>query len=157
MKIRSNFVSNSSSSSFIVCKDLNDKGIRCLKLSRAQKEKINASTLYDETVNIYPEKDYWITEFIYDRDDKKWDIIENNGEYLIYSEGQMCGEPYAEEYFNEYPIDGDVSVFIRKEHDEAKQMSFNKFAKKFKENFGSSEVLVEYTNDNKIILTVIPE
>lgn len=157
MKFRSNFVSNSSSSSFIVCKDLNDKGIRCLKLSRAQKEKINGSKIYDETIELDLNKDFWITEFIYDGDNKKWDIIENNGEYLIYSEGQMSGEPYTEEYFNEYPIDGDTSVFIRKEHDEVKQMSFNKFAKTFKENFGSSEVLVEYTNENKIILTVIPE
>lgn len=157
MKIRSNYVSNSSSSSFIVTKDLSDLGISCLKLTRAQKEKINGSVCYDEKVIIYPDKDYWITEFINDGDDRKWDIIEKGGEHIIYSEGQMCGEPYDDRFYNEYPIDGDVSVFIRKEHDEAKQMSFNKFAKKFKENFGSSEVLVEYTNDNKIILTVIPE
>ena len=156
MKIRSNYVSNSSSSSFIITKDLTDKGICCLKLTTAQKERLNGSKIYDETISLDPNKDFWLTEFIYDGDDRKWDVIENGGEHIIYSEGQMCGEPYEESDFNEYQINGDISVYIRKEHDEIKQMKFTEFAKEFKKLYGSDvEVLVEYTDDDKIILKQI--
>lgn len=152
MKIRSNYVSNSSSSSFIVTKDLTNEGIACLKLTQAQKEKINGSTIYDKTIGLDLNKDFWLTQFISDCNDRKFDIIESV-EHILYSEGDLGEECRNDTYYNEYQIDGDTSVYILKEHDEIKQIKFKEFVKNFKEQFGKdADVLVEYTEDGKIVL-----
>lgn len=152
MKIRSNYVSNSSSSSFIVTKDLTNEGIACLKLTQAQKEKINGSTIYDKTIGLDLNKDFWLTQFISDCNDRKFDIIES-AEHILYSEGDLGEECRDDTYYNEYQIDGDISVYILKEHDEIKQIKFKEFVKNFKEQFGKdADVLVEYTKDGKIVL-----
>ena len=157
MKIRSNYVSNSSSTSFIVTEDLTSKGIACLKLSKAQMELLNGNldAEYGGKVFFDTNKDFWLTEFVSDCDDKKWDIV-TSVEHRSYESGQMCGEPYTDdEVYNEYQIDGDRSVYLRKEHDLAKQMSFNKFAKEFKRAYFNSDVIVQYKQNGEILLKVV--
>ena len=104
MKIRICYVSNSSSASFLVSEDLTSKGIACLKLTQAQKEMLNGSLIQDGEVKvgINLTKDLYLTEFVSDCDDKKWDIIESV-EHMVYENGQMCGEPYSDDdVYNEY-------------------------------------------------------
>ena len=149
MKIRLNFVSNSSSTSFLVSEDLTSKGITCLKLTRAQKELLNGSLINgkSEKIGINLDKDLYLTEFVSDYDDRKWDIV-TSVEHIPYESGQMCGEPYTDdEVYNEYQIDGDRSVYLRKEHDEAKQMPFSEFVKEFRHTYneqGDMNVIVKY-------------
>ena len=144
MKIRSCYVSNSSSSSFIVTKDLSDKGITCLKLSKEQIELINGSSIeYDDSkkFELDPSKDYWLTEFIYDIDDEASEELMEDPNRIVYSSGQMSMEPYDLESFNKYDIDGEVSIYIRKEHDVAKQMTFAEFIKNFLDENGNSALV----------------
>ena len=157
MKIRNGYVSNSSSSSFLVSEDLTSKGIACLKLTRAQKELLNGALIQggETRIGVDVNKDLYLTEFVSDCDDRKWDIV-TSVEHMLYESGQICGEPYAEEYFNEYQIDGDTSVYLRKEHDEAVQMEFGKFVKEFKKTYDiKTNVIVKYKEDNCIILKIV--
>ena len=155
MKVRLNYVSNSSSTSFLVSEDLTSKGIACIKLTRAQKELLNGSLINDkeERIGINIDKDLYLTEFVSDCDDEKWDIV-TSVERIPYESGALGGEPYSEEYYNEYQIDGDRSVYIRKEHDEAKQMKFSKFAREFKKAYSDIDVIVKY-DEKGIHLTLV--
>lgn len=161
MKIRICYVSNSSSASFLVSEDLTSKGIACLKLTQAQKEMLNGSLIQDGEikVGINLTKDLYLTEFVSDCDDKKWDIIESV-EHMVYENGQMCGEPYSDDdVYNEYQIDEDRSVYLRKEHDEAKQMPFSEFVKEFRHTYneqGDMNVIVKY-EENGIHLTFVKD
>lgn len=66
MKIRCNFVSNSSSSSFIVNFNINKifDDVRCIELTEEQKNKISQ----DDGI-IFSEDHYWLTSAISDGDD----------------------------------------------------------------------------------------
>lgn len=151
MKIRKGFVSNSSSSSFIVAKDLTDKGVSCLKLSQAQKELINGSVLYDEKIWLDVNKDFYLTEFIGDDEEKNEAI--NSVEHFMYQEGQLCGEPREESYYNEYRV-GYSSVYLLKNHDVAKQMTFNQFVNKYRKSDLPKEVIVKYEDDGVKLMYV---
>lgn len=152
MKIRSGYVSNSSSSSFLVTEDLTDKGITCLKLSQIQKERINGSTIYDEKINISTDKDIYLTEFIGDCHEDKYEVIEGV-EHILYQEGDLGESPRCEEYCNEYRM-GDTSVYLLKEHDNARQMLFSQFAKEYKKMQMPYEVIVRYEKDGVKLLYV---
>ena len=158
MKIRIGYVSNSSSASFLVLEDLTSKGIACLKLTQAQKELINGSKLSDGSDSRFGldlKRDIYLTQYVSEWDEKKCDIIESI-EHLKYENGQMCETPYVEEAFNEYQIDGDTSVYLRKEHDAAVQMEFGKFVKEFKKIYDiKTNVIVKYKEDNCIILKMV--
>lgn len=145
MKIRSNYVSNSSSSSFIVSEDLSSRGVACIKLSLEQKKLINGSIVNEKEFKLdnFNKKDYYLTQFISDCCEKELDEI-NKVKVCYYSGGELSERPYLNQFYNEYKINGDISVFLLKEHDEAKQMTFNKFAKDFKTKFGNVDVLVKY-------------
>ena len=150
MKIRSNYVSNSSSSSYIVDKDLSDKGIACLKLTKAQKELLNGSKIYDETIVIPDtDKDIYLTEFICECENKYEYIQKCN--HIFYQEGELNGTPRDEDYYNEYTMDYGRSVYILKEHDVAKQMSFNKFVTEYKRSDLPKEVIVEIKNNFELL------
>lgn len=154
MKIRNGFVSNSSSSSFIVTKDLNDSGISCLKLNKKQLELMKGYKLWTEDKEAFEPKenqDYYLTEYLSDCD-KRWEKLKDMKDAFEYSCGGHGG-PYDENQFNEYNCNFG-SVYLRKEHDEAKQMNFNKFVKKFKEDYGNIDVIVKYENDSIVLIPV---
>ena len=145
MKKRKTYVSNSSSCSFIVTTDLTDKGITCLKLTNEQKKLINQYPTSDDKFTITDfSKDYYITQFINDCKDEKYDLLDSV-EHHYYAEGQLCEEPYTDEFFNEYNSDFGKSVYIKKEHDEAEEMTFKKMVQMFKKMDYTGNVLVKYT------------
>lgn len=153
MKIRSSYVSNSSSSSFIVKKDLSDMGISCIKLNAEQLKRMDGMKDWDDNVFIYDEnKEYWLTELISDGYDDKYDIAKENMVFH-YDEGGH-GEPYAEEYYNEYDT-GFKSVWLRKEHDNAKEMTLDKLVNTIKQDHGNCKVLVEYEGGKEIKLRIL--
>ena len=158
MKIRSGFVSNSSSSSFIVTEDLSKKmGISCLELNSEQIELLTGYRMWEDDVETFnPEtgKKYYLTEFVSDSRDEWGTIKHDIGYSFEYQSGGHWG-PYDEENYNEYPIGGN-SVWLRKEHDVAKQMTFGNFINDFLENYGNREVIVKYEGDG-IKLTIIGE
>ena len=155
MKVRCGYVSNSSSSSFIVKEDVSKKGVSCIKLSEEQLELLDGYKMWEDDEDVFhPEKnqDYYLTEYISDCDDKYTDIKNDSGYSFEYSSGGHWG-PYDEDEFNEYST-GFTSVWLYKFHDTAKQMSLNKFVKKFKEDYAGCDVIVKHDKD-KIILTIV--
>ena len=141
-----NYVSNSSSSSFIVTKDLTLKGINCLKLSEEQKKLIDGYKNYDEQISINPEQDYWLTQFISDCSSLYDNIHDVN--HVYYQEGQLNETPRNEDFYNEYQIsEFGESVFLLKQHDVAKQMSLSKFVTEYKKTELPRQFLVKYEDD----------
>ena len=95
MLVRNGWVSNSSSSSFIVNKDLSDRGIKCWKIPRDwYSEFKNYANDYSENkTSLDVVKDYWLTEFIVDANDD----IDN---YIVgyFDDGDLGGSPRSEEW-----------------------------------------------------------
>ena len=158
MKIRTGFVSNSSTTSFIVTRDLTDDGYACLKLTKEQLRKMTGYAVWHwvdgdyKEIQFKPEKgkDYWLTQYVGDCEELPQDM-----EKFEYYGGQHGNVPYDYEYFNEYQFPGSYSVYLLKEHDEAKQMTFGAFVADFLGNYGNSYVLVENKPEHTITLKVI--
>lgn len=149
MKVRTNYVSNSSSCSWIVKKDLSELGIGCIKLTIEQLNLIKGYPDWDNNMFDFDEnKEYWLTEFISDCYEHKYEVAKENSVFH-YSEGGHYG-PYEESAYNEYIADDGSSVWIRKEHDVAKEMTINKFANSIKKEYGNCKVLVEYVSSKEI-------
>ena len=130
MKIRNNYVSNSSSSSFIITEDLTKYGINCIKLTSEQKDLINGWQDWGETIVLDVDKDYYLTQFISDCTNL-YDKISEYGK-IFYQEGQLNEEPRVEDLYNEYQQTFGTSVYLLKEHDKAEQMTLDKFVKNHK-------------------------
>ena len=153
MKIRTNYVSNSSSCSWIVKKDLSEFGIGCIKLTIEQLNLIKGYPDWDNNMFDFDEnKEYWLTEFISDCYEHKYEVAKDNSVFH-YDEGGHYG-PYDEDCYNEYTADDGSSVWIRKEHDVAKEMTINKFANSIKKEYGNCNVLVEYISSKEIKITL---
>ena len=129
MKIRNGYVSNSSSSSFLIKKNYDT--ISCLKLTPQQ-----IHLLKEDYPQIDQTEEIYLTEYLYDFEIEATDII------CCYDQGGHFG-PYCEEYYNQYGY----KLYLKKQHDVCKQMTFNKFVKDYKNSGLSKEVLVKYTPD----------
>lgn len=154
MKARNGYVSNSSSSSFIVKEDVSNLGISCIKLNKKQLELLKGFKQWEDDAESFEpveNQDYYLTEYIADCCDD-WGKVRDMEGAFEYSAGGHGG-PYDEEDFNEY-VCNFGSVYLRKEHDEAKQMSFNKFAKSFKTDYGNIDVLVKYEKDSIVLIPI---
>ena len=146
MKIRSNYVSNSSSSSYIVDVDLNSKGINCIKLSRDQIYLIDGYDIYGYVINLDEGKEYYLTQFINDSS-KLYEKLDGINK-IFYQEGSLNEEPRTEKYYNKYSCKTNYScVYLLKEHDTAKEMTINQFAKEYKKTGLSEKFLVKYEED----------
>ena len=146
MKIRIKYVSNSSSSSFIIKEDLRNQGINCIKLTEEQKRLINGYKNWDQEINLDLDKEYWLTQFISDCYEK-YDIVTEK-EHIFYQEGQLNETPRNEDFYNEYQGgEFDTSVYLLKKHDESKQMSLNEFVKEYKKTDLPQEFIVKYEDD----------
>lgn len=145
MKYRLGFVSNSSSSSFIVNKDLTDIGISCLKLTEAQINRLRGYESLDGVINIRDDvKNLWLTQYISDCS-QVYDEIDKV-EHLMYDEGCLNEEPREERLFNEYQTEGN-SVYLLKCHDDSEQMSINQFIKRYKKDNLPQDVIVTFESD----------
>ena len=147
MKVRLNYVSNSSSSSFVVLQDLSSKGINCLKLSKEQKELLNGFVPYlGESAIIFDlDREVYLTQYISDCSDKYDSVMEVV--HCFYDEGQLNETPRCEDIFNEYQQEFGESIYLLKKHDIAKQMSLNQFVKEYKKTEMPKEFLVKYEDD----------
>lgn len=157
MKIRSGFISNSSSSSFIVFEDLTSRGVHCFKLTKEQMKLMEGYQYCDETGEVnFKGRQGYLTKFItgYYKDEN---AVLDNVEKIHYTDGENDGEPYQFStcyLYNEHRH-GDESFFVLKEHDTAEQMTISKFASMFKKNHRNAEVLVKYENDGIITLKIL--
>lgn len=120
MLMRNGWVSNSSSSSFIVDADLKDLGINCWKIPRgwykAFEDDVNADVSEEDKIHLDFEKDYWLTAFVEFYDDDLYRKFQEH-EVAVFGDGQMGGEPYDEEFFEEVWKDkyGEHSVWVPKD------------------------------------------
>jgi len=85
MKTRMGYVSNSSSSSFLVTKDVS-QFLPCIKLTREIADAViqNHSDWDGKKLPFELGTDLWLTDFVYDCDDKKWEAVKDAGgvEYM---------------------------------------------------------------------------
>lgn len=140
MKIRNSYVSNSSSCSYLVKIDLSQYGIACLKLNLQQKQKLaNAGYIKQQDIS----NDFFLTQFLYM---EKFDI--NSIQSYEYINGQMNEQPYDYEYFNEYQLgQWGKSVYLKKQHDNSKQMTLKQFVKYYKDSDLPQNFIVSHTDD----------
>lgn len=147
MKIRSGFVSNSSSASYLVLKDLSEIGIKCVKLTQSQisyireryKKEIDSNDFsfiskeQFDFVNLHD--NIWITQFIADGTNASEKIedeeIIKDGEKSFYFEGDLSESPRDEEDFNcliDDDYDGGVWIF-NEDNKDHKVMSIDEIIK----------------------------
>ena len=103
MKIRTNYVSNSSSSSYIVNADLTDYGITCVKLYPSQL--VRVADTCGGGITLDPRKSWYITEAVTECKYDTWLYARENcleaTEDYVYCDFQLNGEPYDPDYFVE--------------------------------------------------------
>ena len=140
MKTRNSYVSNSSSCSYLVKIDLSQYGIACLKLNLQQKQRLaDAGYIKQQDIN----NDFFLTQFLYM---EKFDI--NSIQSYEYINGQMNEQPYDYEYFNEYQLgQWGKSVYLKKQHDNAKQMTLKQFVKYYKNSDLPQNFIVSHTDE----------
>lgn len=91
MKIRTSYVSNSSSSSYVICRDMTDDGIGCYKL----RPDMYAAVAKSLGVSLAPDKDWYVTRFLTYADDRNGNYDKLiSGEHYVYMDGEMSGNPY---------------------------------------------------------------
>ena len=89
MKLRKNFVSNSSSSSFLMPMDVSGMGVACIKLSNEVIECFRQYlTDFDgKKVDLSASKEWWLTELVSDCEENYGDLSKKGGiEYLAGNE-----------------------------------------------------------------------
>jgi hypothetical protein len=120
MKIRKGFVSNSSSSSFIVI-GKEPEGVSFAELTKEQAKNvidfINNDKWYKQSVNWDGQDPVYMTAFLSDSCEwETWDeFCETHKDYYVYMDGGH-GEPYSEENFDKLTDDGFSSVWIWRPH-----------------------------------------
>ena len=124
--------------SFLIEEDLSSYGIKCMKVTREQKIKMDNSEIADhQYLHVDVNTELYLTQYIKNTSPKLKTIKSNSASYVIYSEGDKEGKfPVDKRAYNEY--DG---IFIMKKHDNAKIIEFKEFASQFKDD---EEVIVEY-------------
>lgn len=90
MRIRSDYVSNSSSCSFIIPVDLTEYGAACFKLTSSMITRISPMVGDD----LCKDSDWYLTRFLTDssRDDEIYQRIQQL-DHRVYLEGDLSGEP----------------------------------------------------------------
>ena len=148
MKIRAGYVSNSSSSSFLCREDTSRFRIACIKLTVDQIKAMKAIYDWDGKIlhELDPNREYYITEYVADYEDKYYELKESSAYIGEYDNGGHGG-PYDEDMYNEYQNEWGESIYIKKSDDVAEQMSFSKFCKKYKEAGHPTDVIVKYETD----------
>lgn len=91
MKLRLSYVSNSSSSSYVICRDMTSEGVSCFKLEKSMYPAVAKSL----GVSLSESKDWYVTRFLTYEDDSNGNYDKLiSGEHYIYMDGEMSGNPY---------------------------------------------------------------
>ena len=106
MKLRTNYVSNSSSSSFVIPVDLSDSGVLCYPIPATSLDDFCRSL----GVKLDPQKKWYLTRFITCADETSgaYDKV-TSVEHYVYADGEMDGEPYYaddEQFCMVSPVEG---------------------------------------------------
>lgn len=147
MKIRKSFVSNSSSSSFVVDKDLTASGILCYKLQPAQLPLVS-STLGN--VPLTSDKDWYLTEAITDGLYGTWLEARVGCEDYVYMDLQMCGEPYDPEFYTQV---GD-KVWLHTHDVPGGALTAGEVAEKLTQWFGAAAQFVPVRGDDGVVIYI---
>ena len=163
MKIRTGFVSNSSSSSYVVNADLTSFGIRCLAIDpsrlRSVQRWLNAFKLSSEPeVVLDPNTQWYVTRYITEYEpDGVYDALDKHTKF-DYMTGQLDGTPYEdgeddpEIYRSPGGDDYRDAVYIRKEHTVMAVMKPAEVAEFVRKTYPESAQVEAYVIDDHIII-----
>lgn len=156
MKIRTKYVSNSSSSSYIVCRDLTSEGIACVKLDATTVDKIRTSCLYEDLQKLNTFSEYWLTRPIKEYETDAIQDLINSVDRAFYCDHQMSGYPYDEEYFFGFSV-GDDTVYMQLDHVSGLVVSRKQLCKILKEKYSKDQKFILNISNNSVTLEISKE
>lgn len=147
MKIRTNYVSNSSSSSFVVTKDYTSSGVACYKIPEDRLQSVSAGL----NASLSTDKEWFITRFLTANDemDGKYDMV-TEGEHYVYMDGEMSGNPYMTDEGDYCGVEVPPGVWLYTADAPSVPLSKNKVMQQLP---SGCKFLYEVNSDGQIILT----
>lgn len=146
MKIRSDYVSNSSSCSFLIPVDLTEYGATCFKLTSSMLSRI--SSMIGE--NLCRDSDWYLTRFVTESayDDKIYQGIQQL-EHHVYLEGDLSGEPREVDDSRYALVEVAPEVWMRPQDIDAEVLSLSAVCRRLPRG---CRFLWQVENDGSIVL-----
>lgn len=156
MKVRVNYVSNSSSSSCLVPSSLTEDGIACVRLSDDIAEHIKSTADIEDLETLKSFSELWVTRPITEYESPAIKELISNTPKVHYLNHQMDGTPYDDGFVFGYDVGGDL-VYLQLSHVNGKIMSRDAVIKLLKEKYGKTQMFAVSFSDSDITLAINKE
>ena len=156
MKVRTNYVSNSSSSSYIVSRDLTSEGIACVLLNKDTADHIRSNADIEDLELLNSFSELWVTRPITECETAAVEYLISNTPKVHYLNHELDGTPYDEDYVFGYDVAGDV-VYLHLSHVKGEVMNRDAVIKLLKERYDETQLFAVTFSSNGITLDINKE